>query len=254
VGRLRDPAAAAVSRIAVVTGAASGIGAATARRLAVDGYELCLVDRAEEALGHLAASLDANWLAADVTEPGAAERVLDQAGGADVLVTAAGAILRRTAEETSDADWDAALALNLTATFRFCRAAVPAMRARGGGAIVTVGSGWGLVAGPRAVAYAATKAAVVNLTRALAIDHGADRIRANCVCPGDTDTPLLHDELAQLGEDAASGIAASGAGRPLGRVAQPTDIAAAIAWLASPEARHVTGTTLVVDGGGLAGG
>jgi NAD(P)-dependent dehydrogenase (short-subunit alcohol dehydrogenase family) len=243
-----------VSRIAVVTGAASGIGAATARRLAEEGAELWLVDRAAEEVGHVAASLDANCVVADVTEPGAAERVLAEAGGVDVLVTAAGAILRRTAEETSDADWDAALAVNLTATFRFCRAAVPAMRARGGGAIVTVGSGWGLVAGPRAVAYAATKAAVVNLTRALAIDHGPDGIRANCVCPGDTDTPLLHDELAQLGEDPAAGITASGAGRPLGRVALPTDVAAAIAWLASADARHVTGTTLVVDGGGLAGG
>jgi len=243
-----------VSRIAVVTGAASGIGAAAARRFADEGAELWLVDRAEEALGHLAVRLSANWVVADVTEPGAAERVLDRAGGVDVLVTAAGAILRRTAEETSDADWDAALAVNLTATFRFCRAAIPAMRERGGGAIVTVGSGWGLVAGPRAVAYAATKAAVVNLTRALAIDHGPDGIRANCVCPGDTDTPLLHDELAQLGEEAGAGIAASGAGRPLGRVAQPQEIAAAIAWLASPEAGHVTGTTLVVDGGGLAGG
>jgi NAD(P)-dependent dehydrogenase (short-subunit alcohol dehydrogenase family) len=119
---------------------------------------------------------------------------------------------------------------------------------------VTVGSGWGLVAGPRAVAYAATKAAVVNLTRALAIDHGPDGIRANCVCPGDTDTPLLRDELAQLGQDATAGITQSGASRPLGRVAAPDEIAAAIAWLASDDAGHVTGTTLVVDGGGLAGG
>ena len=243
-----------MSRIAVVTGAASGIGAASARRLAEEGAELWLVDRAEEALGQLAVSLGANRVVADVTEPGAAERVIEEAGGVDVLVTAAGAILRRTAEETSDAEWDAALALNLTATFRFCRAAIPVMREHGGGAIVTVGSGWGLVAGPRAVAYAATKAAVVNLTRALAIDHGPDGIRANCVCPGDTQTPLLRDELAQLGEDADAGIAASGAARPLGRVAEPGEIAAAIAWLASPDAGHVTGTTLVVDGGGLAGG
>jgi NAD(P)-dependent dehydrogenase (short-subunit alcohol dehydrogenase family) len=243
-----------VSRIAVITGAASGIGAATARRLAADGLELCLVDRDAESLRQLAAAVNADWVVADVTEPGAAERVLAESGGVDVLVTAAGAIVRRTAEETSDAEWDSALALNLTATFRFCRAAIPAMRGRGGGAIVTVSSGWGLVAGPRAVAYAATKAAVVNLTRALAIDHGPDGIRANCVCPGDTDTPLLRDELAQLGEAADAGIAASGASRPLGRVAAPAQIAAAIAWLASADAGHVTGTTLVVDGGGLAGG
>ena len=206
-----------MSRIAVITGAASGIWAATARRLAADGLELCLVDRDVEALRQLAVEVNGNWVVADVTEARAAQRVLAESGGVDVLVTAAGGIVRRTAEETSDAEWDAALALNLTATFRFCRAAIPAMRAREGGAIVTVGSGWGLVAGPRAVAYAATKAAVVNLTRALAIDHGPDGIRANCVCPGDTDTPLLRDELAQLGEEADAGIAASGASRPLDR-------------------------------------
>ena len=223
-----------MSRIAVITGAASGIGAATARRLTADGLELCLVDRDVEALRHLAVEVNANWVVADVTEPRAAERVLAESGGVDALVTAAGAIARQTAEETSDAERDAALALNLTATFRFCRAAIPAMRGRGGGAIVTVGSGWGLVAGPRAVAYAATKAAVVNLTRALAIDHGPDGIRANCVCPGDTDTPLLRDELAQLGEEADAGIAASGASRPLGRVAALAEIAAAVAWLVSP--------------------
>lgn len=243
-----------MSRIAVVTGAASGIGAATARRLAANGTKLCLVDRDADTLRELGSAVSANYVVADVTEAGAAERVLAESGGVDILVTAAGAIIRRTAEETSDADWDAALALNLTATFRFCRAAIPVMRERGGGAIVTVGSGWGLVAGPRAVAYAATKAAVVNMTRALAIDHGLDGIRANCVCPGDTDTPLLRDELAQLGQDAATGITQSGASRPLGRVASPDEIAAAIAWLASDDAGHVTGTTLVVDGGGLAGG
>ena len=137
-----------MSRIAVVTGAASGIGAATARRLAADGAELCLVDRDADGVRELASAVSANYVVADVTEPGAAERVLAESGGIDILVTAAGAIVRRTAEETSDADWDAALALNLTATFRFCRAAIPVMRGRGGGAIVTVGSGWGLVAGP----------------------------------------------------------------------------------------------------------
>jgi len=128
------------------------------------------------------------------------------------------------------------------------------MAAAGGGSIVNTGSGWGLKGGGQAISYCASKGAVVNMTRALAIDHGPDGIRANCVCPGDTDTPLLRDELAQLGAEAGAGIASSGAGRPLGRVAQPDEIAAAIAWLASPDAGHVTGTTLVVDGGGLAGG
>ena len=189
-----------------------------------------------------------------MTPARAVDAVVTAFGGLDVLVTAAGVIRRHTAIETSDAEWDEVLAVNLTAVFRCCRAAIPRMRERGGGAIVTLGSGWGLVAGPRSVSYAATKAAVVNLTRAVAIDHGPEGIRVNCVCPGDTDTALLRDEFRQLGVPAREGIAESAAGRPLGRVGTPEEIAASILYLVSDEAAYVTGTTLVVDGGGLAGG
>jgi NAD(P)-dependent dehydrogenase (short-subunit alcohol dehydrogenase family) len=188
----------------------------------------------------------------DVTEPGAAQRALAGLPDLDVLVTAAGVVERHTVEETSDDEWERVLAVNLTHVFRFSRAALPLLRRRRG-SIVTIGSGWGLVAGPRAAGYAASKAAVVNLTRSLALDHGRDGVRANCVCPGDTDTPLLRGELVQLGEDVEAGLAASAAARPLGRLGTPEDVAAAVAWLASPEAAYVTGTTLVVDGGSLAG-
>jgi NAD(P)-dependent dehydrogenase (short-subunit alcohol dehydrogenase family) len=105
-----------------------------------------------------------------------------------------------------------------------------------------------MVAGPRAVSYAASKAAVVNLTRALAIDHGPEGIRVNCVCPGDTDTPMLRREAEQLGEPLDTSSS-----RPLRRIGRPEEVAAAVAWLASDEASNVTGTTLVVDGGALAG-
>ena len=193
----------------------------------------------------------------DVTEPGAADAAVhaacDAFGGLDVLVPAAGVAVRHTVEETDDAEWERVLAVNLTHVFRFCRAALPTLRRRGG-CIVTVGSGWGLVAGPRAAGYAATKAAVVNLTRALAIDHGPEGVRVNCVCPGDVDTPLLRGELRQLGRDVVEGLEASAAARPLRRLGTPDEVAAAVAWLSSPEAANVTGTTLVVDGGGLAGG
>jgi NAD(P)-dependent dehydrogenase (short-subunit alcohol dehydrogenase family) len=232
---------AASSRVAIVTGAASGIGAATAARPAADGYQVVGIDRAQ----------------LDVTVPGAAERTVAETlarhGRLDVLVPAAGVVHRQTALETSDEDWDEVVAVNLTAVFRWCRAAIPELKASGGGAIVTVGSGWGLVAGPRAVSYAATKAAVVNLTRALAIDHGRDGIRVNCVCPGDTDTPMLRGELRELGLDPDSAIAQSGAARPLGRIVTPEEVASAIAFLASDAASGITGTTLVVDAGGLAG-
>src|SRR5205085_11648112 len=130
---------------------------------------------------------------------------------------------RQSALETSDEQWDEVVAVNLTAVFRWCRAAIAAMRERGGGSIVTVGSGWGLVAGPRAASYAATKAAVVNLTRALAIDHGRDGIRVNCVCPGDADTPMLRGELRELGLEPDAAIAESGAARPLGRIVTPEE-------------------------------
>ena len=250
-------------RIALVTGAASGIGAATAIRFAAEGAAVGLADRDEAGLARVAAKIAgaggrALPLPLDLAQPGAPDRAVDAVveafGGLDVLVAAAGIIRRHTALETSDAEWDEVLAVNLTAVFRCCRAAIPRIRERGGGAIVTVGSGWGLVAGPRSVSYAATKAAVVNLTRALAIDHGPEGIRVNCICPGDTDTALLRDEFRQLGASALDGMAGSAAARPLRRVGAPEEIAASILYLASDEAAYVTGTTLVVDGGGLAGG
>ena len=233
---------AASSRVAIVTGAASGIGAATARRLGADGYAVLAIDREQM----------------DVTEPDAPARAvadaIDRYGRLDVLVPAAGIVSRRTALETSDEDWDAIVAVNLTAVFRWCSAAIGAMVNGGSGSIVTVGSGWGLVAGPRSVAYAATKAAVVNMTRALAIDHGPDGIRVNCVCPGDTDTPMLRRELSELGIEPESGLAESAAARPLRRLVTPEEVAAAIAFLASDAASGITGITLVVDAGALAGG
>jgi len=252
-----------IGRIAMVTGAASGIGEATAIRFAEEGIRVGLVDRDAAGVDRVARRIaDAGGHAIVVVEdlltPGASDRavalITGAFGGLDILVTCAGLIRRHTAEETSDEEWDLVVGLNLTAVFRCCRAAIPVMRARGGGAIVTVGSGWSLVAGPRSVSYAATKAAVLNLTRALAIDHGPDRIRVNCVCPGDTDTALLRDEFRQLGEDPGAGLQGSAAGRPLRRVGTPAEIADAILYLASDQASFVTGTALVVDGGGLAGG
>jgi NAD(P)-dependent dehydrogenase (short-subunit alcohol dehydrogenase family) len=200
-------------------------------RLRTDGWEVHGVDRES----------------VDVTAPDATRVAFAGLDGLDLLVPAAGIVERHTAEKTDDAEWERVIATNLTHVFRFCRDALPLLRSRGG-CIVTIGSGWGLVAGPRAVSYAASKAAVVNLTRALAIDHGPEGIRVNCVCPGDTDTPMLRREAEQLGEpfDTSSS-------RPLRRIGRPEEVAAAVAWRASDEASNVTGTTLVVDGGALAG-
>jgi NAD(P)-dependent dehydrogenase (short-subunit alcohol dehydrogenase family) len=250
-------------QVSLVTGAASGIGAATAARLARDGGAVVAVDRdvggLEATLRRIAqAGGEGHAVAADLSEPRAAERIVaacvDAAGRLDVLVPAAGITRRGTAPETSDDDWEAVVGVDLTAVFRCCRAAIPVMRDHRGGAIVTVGSAWGVVAGPQTVAYAAAKGGVVNLTRALAIDHGPDGIRVNCVCPGDIDTPLMHEELRLVGLDPEAEMASSAAGRPVGRVGRPEDVAAAIAFLASEDAGYITGTTLVMDGGWLAGG
>jgi NAD(P)-dependent dehydrogenase (short-subunit alcohol dehydrogenase family) len=202
-----------------------------AARLRADGWDVRGIDRGET----------------DVTAPDATRIAFDGLEGLDLLVPAAGIVERHTAEETSDDEWECVLAVNLTHVFRFCRDALPLLRARRG-SIVTVASGWGIVAGPRAVSYAASKAGVVNLTRALAIDHGPEGIRVNCVCPGDTDTPMLRYEAEQLGEPFETASA-----RPLRRIGRPEEVAAAVVWLASDEASNVTGTTLVVDGGALAG-
>jgi len=126
------------------------------------------------------------------------------------------------------------------------------MAKAGGGVIINSASGWGLVGGPRAAAYCASKGAVVLLTKAMAIDHGPQNIRVNCVCPGDTDTPMLREEARQLGQSEERFLQEAKE-RPLRRIGSPEDIAQAVLYLASDEASYVTGTALVVDGGGLAG-
>jgi NAD(P)-dependent dehydrogenase (short-subunit alcohol dehydrogenase family) len=195
-------------------------------------------------------------VAGDVTRAADAGRAVaatrDAFGRLDILVNNAGIIRRATVVEMEEADWDRVMAVNVKSVYLFSRAAVPVMGGTGGGVIVNVSSGWGLVGGRRAAAYCASKGAVVQLTRALALDHAPDGVRVCAVCPGDTDTAMLRDEASQLGAREADFLAEA-AHRPLGRVGRPEDIADAVLYLASDAASFVTGTTLVVDGGGLAG-
>jgi NAD(P)-dependent dehydrogenase (short-subunit alcohol dehydrogenase family) len=247
-------------RAALVTGAASGIGRAVATTLARAGAAVALAD-VDEANGTLAAEAIARdgsramFVCADVSRASDCRRAVDRTveafGRLDVLVNNAGIIRRADVVDLAEADWDRVMAVNLKSVFLMSKFAVPAMTTGGGGAVVNVSSGWGLVGGPRAVAYCASKGAVILLTRAMAIDHGAAGIRVNCVCPGDTDTPMLRTEAAQLGEPVARFLAES-ADRPLRRIGRPEEIAQAVLYLASDAASFVTGTTLVVDGGGLA--
>ena len=245
---------------AIVTGAASGIGRATAVLLAREGAAVVAADLDEAGVRDVVASIAAEGgraagVACDVTVEADCRRLVDAAltgfAGLDIIVNCAGIIRRTSIVDTTEEEWDRVMAVNVKAVFLLGKHAIPEMARGGGGAVVNIGSGWGLKGGPRAAGYCASKGAVVNLTRAMAIDHGPQGIRVNCVCPGDTDTPLLRSEAQQLGEDVTAFLASS-AERPLRRLGTPEDTARAVLYLASDAASWVTGTTLVVDGGGLA--
>jgi NAD(P)-dependent dehydrogenase (short-subunit alcohol dehydrogenase family) len=248
-------------KVALITGAASGIGRATALLFAHEGAAVSAVDL-DEAGGQAVAQniVDdggrAIFLRCDVSQAVDCRRAVGQTveklGGLDILFNNAGVIRRATVLDTTEAEWDRVMAVNVKSVFLLSRYAIPVMAQAGGGAIINAGSGWGLVGGHRAVSYCASKGAVVNLTRAMALDHGGQKVRVNCVCPGDTDTAMLRDEARQLGQSDEQFLAGA-ADRPLGRIGRPEDVAQAVLYLASDASSFVTGATLVVDGGGLAG-
>jgi NAD(P)-dependent dehydrogenase (short-subunit alcohol dehydrogenase family) len=243
---------------ALITGATSGIGLAIAERFAAEGARLVLTGRNVAAGEKLAQRLDARFVAGDVTERGLADRLVEETvqryGRIDILVNNAGIVHRGTALETSDEDFARVMAVNVEAVFRFSRAAVKRMIAQfeqngRGGAIVNIASDWAFVAGRAEVAYCTSKGAVVQMTRALALDHARQGIRVNCVAPGDIETPMLLSGITKRGQSAAEGLKQNGEGIPMGRVGQPGEIAAAVAFLASDDASFCTGATLLADGG-----
>ncbi|GLR67946.1 putative oxidoreductase [Acidocella aquatica] len=240
-------------KVALITGASAGIGMATARLFAGRGAKVMLSGRNAQAGEALAAELGGEFLAVDVAAPEAAGRLVEWAvrrhGRLDVLVNNAGILFQGDAQDCTDAQWDMTMAVNVTAVFRLSRAAVPVMAGQGGGAIVNVASDWGLVGADRAVAYGTSKGAVVQLTRSMAADHARQGIRVNAVCPGDTDTPMLRREAGAAGEVRLRAMAEA---IPMGRLGQPRDVAAAIAFLASEDAAFITGAMLPVDGGNSA--
>jgi meso-butanediol dehydrogenase/(S,S)-butanediol dehydrogenase/diacetyl reductase len=245
-----------MSRGAVVTGGGTGIGAAIARRLAAEGFAVCITGRRREPLDEVSAETGALALVADTGEPREAQNAVDAAkeafGRLDLLVCNAGIGTGGTVGEQTPEAWDAVLRTNLTGAFLACRAALPEL-VRTTGSIVTISSDSGLRAGPRSAAYCTAKAGLIMLTHCIALDYGPLGVRANCVCPGWVRTPMgdgAMDELAELrGTDREGAYELVSSRVPLRRPGSPDEIAAAVAWLASEEAGFMTGAVIAIDGG-----
>src|SRR5579864_1984270 len=240
-------------RVAIVTGGGSGIGREISIRLAEMGASVAILDKNSETARETAdrikpLGVGALAIACDITSRSACHRATEQAiaafGRIDILCNNAGIVVRKDVVSLEEPEWDAVLAVTLKSVYLLSHEVIPHMARNGGGSIINTGSGWSLKGGPRAVSYCAAKGGVLNLTRAMAIDHGRQNIRVNCVCPGDVDTPMLAAECEQLGED-RNQFMNEAANRPLGRIGSAGDVADAVLFLASDMSKWVTGTALV---------
>jgi NAD(P)-dependent dehydrogenase (short-subunit alcohol dehydrogenase family) len=238
-------------RVAIVTGGASGMGAATARRLVAGGAHVLIVDRNGDLAATVATEIGGTPVVGNIADSAfcnaAVATAVDAHGSLDVVVNAAGVIVRASGENTTDEQWAHIMGVNVSGTFFMCRAALQVMKSQGRGAIVNFGSIWGDLGSSGVAAYCASKGAVHNLTRALAMDHAMDGIRVNAVCPGEVNTPMLQSERAEAVTDQL--LAQIAATVPMGRLADPDEIARVVCFLASDAASYMTGAMVSVDAG-----
>jgi NAD(P)-dependent dehydrogenase (short-subunit alcohol dehydrogenase family) len=247
-------------KVALITGGTSGMGRATAALFAKEGARVAITGR-DEVRGRVAlheiksAGSEGIFVRADVRSSDDCRRSVEETLRSfkrlDILFNNAGVFFPHSVPDCPEEEWDLTVDINLKGTFLMSKHALPVMIAQKSGVIINNSSGWGLVGGDAAAAYCASKGGVVLLTKAMAIDHGRQGIRVNCICPGDVDTPMLPEDARQRGmtwEEYLKGAA----NRPLGRIGQPEEIAKAALFLASDDSSFMTGSTLVVDGGGSA--
>jgi NAD(P)-dependent dehydrogenase (short-subunit alcohol dehydrogenase family) len=239
-------------KIVLITGAASGMGAASAREFAALGAKVVIVDRDSDLAKKVAAEIGAEPpIVGDVSDSAFCQRVvesiIEKHERLDVLINCAGIIVRADAQSTTDEEWQEVMDVNVNGVFFLSRAAIGPMKKQGKGAIINFGSIWGSVGAAGVVAYCASKGAVHQITRAMALDHVKDGIRINAVCPGEVDTPMLRsrrsrpvtaDDLQKLADTV-----------PMGRLADPAEIAKVVVFLASDAASYLTGSMITVDAG-----
>ena len=250
-------------KVVLVTGSTTGIGEACARVFAESDAAVMVCGRNEPRGRKVVEAIRtaggrAEFTAVDVRAAGACERLvsdtIERLGGLDVLVNNAGILYSATALDTTDEQWLDTMAVNVNALFYLSRAAIRYMKHKGRGTIVNIASEWGLNGEPNHLAYCASKGAVVQITRCMALDHARDNIRVNSVCPGEIHTQMVDDILSQKGGDLQRNLQELAAGIPMRRLASPAEVAWCVHFLASDRASYVTGANLPVDGGNDATG
>jgi NAD(P)-dependent dehydrogenase (short-subunit alcohol dehydrogenase family) len=250
-----------INKVALITGGNSGIGRSTALLFAQEGAKVALTGRDEDRGKRVVeeirkASGTAIFIRSDIRIAEdcrqAVDKTLREFGRVDILFNNAGVFYPHTVVDCPEEEWDLTIDINLKGTYLMSRLVVPAMIAQGSGVIINNASGWGITGGNEAASYCASKGGVVLLTKAMAIDHGRQGIRVNCLCPGDVDTPMLPAD-AKLRKMEWKEYLAEASNRPLGRIGTPDEIARAALFLASDDSSFMTGAVLAVDGGGTAG-